>query len=290
MKRVLVTGGSGFVGGRLVRRLIAEGMDPVVLRRADADLRDASAVFDAVRRARPEIVFHCAFSSGHPKNAVQRLESLASSVMGTAYLAEAAAEAGVERFIHLGSSMVYGAEERAFRESDCMHPATSRGAAKACAALWLRQYAGSTGFPAVELRVFSVYGIGEGPHRFIPALLRAAITGEVMRLVAGPRHDFIYVEDVVDACLRVARVATPAGAVFNIGSGVSQTNEEVVEIARNLTGRPIPIAETPYPSSPADRAFWCADISAAREHLAWTPRHSLPEGLAETYDWMRQGG
>ena len=89
-----------------------------------------------------------------------------------------------------------------------MHPATSRGAAKACAALWLQQYAGSTGFPAVELRVFSVYGIGEGPHRFIPTLLRAAITGEVMPLVAGPRHDFIYVEDVVDACLCAARVAT----------------------------------------------------------------------------------
>ena len=53
MKRVLVTGGSGFVGGRLVRRLLAEGMDPVVLRRADTDLRDASAVFEAVRRARP---------------------------------------------------------------------------------------------------------------------------------------------------------------------------------------------------------------------------------------------
>ena len=92
MKRVLVTGGSGFVGGRLVRRLMAEGIDPVVLRRTDADLRDASAVFDAVRRARPEIIFHCAFSSGHPKNATQRLESLASSVMGTAYLAEAAAK------------------------------------------------------------------------------------------------------------------------------------------------------------------------------------------------------
>ena len=82
--------------------MMAEGMDPLVLRRAYADLRDASAVFDLVRRARPEIIFHCAFSSGHPKDATQRLESLASSVMGTAYLAEAAAEAGVERFIHLG--------------------------------------------------------------------------------------------------------------------------------------------------------------------------------------------
>ena len=290
MKRVLVTGGSGFVGGRLVRRLLAEGMEPVVLRRADTDLRDSSAVFEAVRRARPEIIFHCAISRGHPKNAAQRLESLASSVMGTAHLAEAAAEAGVQRFIHVGSSLVYGDQDREFHESDCMHPPTSRGAAKACAALWLQQYAAASGFPAVELRAFSVYGPGEGATRFIPTLLRAAMTGAVMHLVAGPRHDFIYVEDVVDACLCAARVATASGAVFNIGSGVSHANEEVVEMARQVTGQPIPIAETPYPSSPADRRFWCADISAAREQLGWTPRHSLPKGLAATYEWMRQGG
>ena len=69
MKRVLVTGGSGFVGGQLVRRLVAEGMEPVVLQRAETDLRDQAAVFNAVRQARPAIVFHCAISRGHPKNA-----------------------------------------------------------------------------------------------------------------------------------------------------------------------------------------------------------------------------
>lgn len=288
MKRVLVTGGSGFVGGQLVRRLVAEGMEPVVLQRAETDLRDQAAVFNAVRQARPAIVFHCAISRGHPKNAVQRLESLASSVMGTAYLAEAAAEAGVERFVHIGSSLVYGPQNREFREGDGMRPPTSRGAAKACAALWLRQYAESTGFPAVELRLFSVYGPGEGPHRFIPTLLRAAITGERMPLLASPKRDFIYIEDVLDACLCATRVATAPGAVFNIGSGVSRANQEVVEMARQVTGRPIPIAEAPHSGSPSDRAFWCADISAARERLAWAPRHSLPEGLAATYQWMRR--
>jgi nucleoside-diphosphate-sugar epimerase len=141
----------------------------------------------------------------------------------------------------------------------------------------------------VELRPFSVYGPWEGARRFIPTLLRAAMTGEPIPLVKGPRHDFIFVEDVVDACLCATRVATVAGAVFNIGSGVSTTNEAVVETTRQVTGRPIPIAEAPHPSSPADRAFWCADISAAREHLAWTPRHSLAEGLAATYEWMQRG-
>ena len=110
-----------------------------------------------------------------------------------------------------------------------------------------------------------------------------------MPLVRGPRHDFIFVEDVVDACLCAARVATAPGAVFNIGSGFPRPTKRWSETARQVTGRPIPIAEAPYPSSPADRAFWCADISAAREHLGWTPRRSLAEGLAATYEWMQRG-
>ena len=284
MKRVLVTGGSGFVGGRLVRRLLAEGLDPVVLRRADADLRDASAVFDAVRRVRPRSSFTVRFRAGIEECGAAA-GILASNVMDG--LSRRGGD-GSGRTIHpSGQFDGLRSEERAFRESDCMHPATSRGAAKACAALWLRQYAGSTGFPAVELRVFSVYGIGEGPHRFIPTLLRAAITGEVMPLVAGPRHDFIYVEDVVDACLCAARVATAAGAVFNIGSGVSPTNEEVV--ARE-SDRAADSDRRNALSQQSGGPGWCADISAAREHLAWTPRHSLPEGLGATYEWMRQGG
>src|SRR4051794_16871821 len=107
MSRILVTGGSGFLGGQLVNRLRAEGCDPVLLARPATDLRNPSAVFAAVRRAQPEIVYHFAISRGHPVNAQQRLESLECSVMGTAYLAEAAAEVGVKRFVHLGSSLVY---------------------------------------------------------------------------------------------------------------------------------------------------------------------------------------
>ncbi|MEO8369346.1 MAG: NAD(P)-dependent oxidoreductase [Candidatus Solibacter sp.] len=288
MTRVLITGGTGFVGGQLVKRLRAEGIETTLLQRPATDLRDRDAVFETVRRARPDIVFHCAISRGHPANAAQRLESLESSVMGTAYLAEAAAEAGVQRFVHIGSSLVYAPQEREFRESDPLRPPTSRGAAKACAALWLEQFARSTKFPAVELRLFSVYGPGEGERRFIPTLLRAALSGEPMPLLAAPPRDFIYIDDVIDACLAAARTSVAPGAVFNIGTGVCHTNQQVVAIARQVTGRPIPLADAPYPGSPSDRTHWLADISAARRDLGWSPRRSLPEGLAATWEYLRR--
>jgi nucleoside-diphosphate-sugar epimerase len=260
----------------------------VLSRAAGVDLRDGPAVRESLRAARPEVVFHCAMTAGHPKDAAARAESLGTSVVGTAHVAEAAAEVGVRRFVHLGSFLVYRRAERALVESDPIEPGTFRGVAKAAAALWLQQFARETHFPAVELRIFSVYGPGEPRTRFIPTLLDAALTSKTLPLRCGPRHDFVFVDDVVEACLLAASADVSPGDVFNVGSGSLHANEEVVDVARRATGRAIHVDEGAYPPSPADATHWQADIRAARERLGWAPAHSLAEGLAVTYEWMRK--
>jgi nucleoside-diphosphate-sugar epimerase len=104
-----------------------------------------------------------------------------------------------------------------------------------------------------------------------------------MPLVLGPRHDFVYVDDVVDACLAAIDAETAAGEIFNIGRGETWRNEEVVEVARRVTGQPIYYDETPSVTSPADSPFWQADISRAAESLGWKPKVSLEEGLTAMY-------
>lgn len=253
----------------------------------EADVRDHAAVRGILRHWRPEIVFHCAMTGGHPRDDEMKLEMLSTSVAGTANLLESAMEIGVRRFIHLGSFLVYGRQDRALRESDPIRPSTFRGSAKAVAAVCLRQLSAALHWPAVELRVFSVYGPWEPDHRFIPTLLRAAATGAGMPLRSGPRHDFVHVDDVVDACLLAAESALDPGDVVNIGSGRLWTNEEVVEAALQATARPIAIDEGAYPPSPADDGYWLADIQAARDRLGWSPSRSLADGLKTTYDWMQ---
>ncbi|MDX1982702.1 MAG: NAD(P)-dependent oxidoreductase [Bryobacteraceae bacterium] len=291
--RALITGGSGFVGGRLAAHLAVSGVEvtrvlrkPPANQRPDtflADIREFTAVRRVFQHARPDVVFHCAMTYGHPTGADDRLESLSTSVIGTANLAEAAAEAGVKRFVHLGSFLGYQPQVRAITESDPIGPLTPRGAAKAAASLWLRQFALANAFPAVELRIFSVYGPGEPPRRFIPSVLRAARTGTILPLLAGPSHDFVFVDDVVDACLRAASFNLTPGSVYNIAGGKAWKNEEVVEAARDVTGRPIDVAVGAYPRKPADEAFWLADISLAAEQLGWKPAHTFHGGLRETF-------
>ena len=300
----LVTGGHGFIGSNLARRLEVEGKTAVLSRpggsrwrlaglenriqTVEADIRDYETIHRAFARLRPEIVFHCAMPHGHPRTPDQRREFLDASVMGTVNVLEAAIQAGATRLVHLGSSLVYGPQARPLHEDDPMDPPTARGAAKAGAAIVVRQWAAAASLSTIELRLFSVYGPWEASSRFVPRLLSCAADGSTLPLCRGPKHDWVFVGDVVEACLKAVDSALGPGEVINIGSGELTDNDGVVAAASAATGRPIAAEPGGYQAGPQDAAPRQADISAARTRLGWAPRHSLAEGLAASYDWQKR--
>jgi nucleoside-diphosphate-sugar epimerase len=292
---ILITGATGFLGSRLLARLASAGAHCFAVARTarpvsagvtfvQADLRQPEEAAAAVRSIRPRWIFHCAMTPGHPNTSQERLAALQTSVLGTAALAEAAAECGVQRFVFTGSFLVYRRHHGALAETSPIEPHTFRGAAKAGAALWLQQFARAAGLPAVELRIFSIYGPGEPSRRFIPSLLRAAREGTALPLLPGPSHDFVHVDDVVDAALLAANTPVAPGSVYNITGGRAWRNEEVVEAAARTLRRTIPVDRDGYSPSPADAPFWLADISAAEAGLGWKPAYSLEDGLRQTYE------
>ncbi|WP_322797954.1 NAD-dependent epimerase/dehydratase family protein [Thermoflexus sp.] len=303
--RILITGGAGFIGANLVRRFLTLGAELHLVVRPEAkrwrlsgledhvtlhpvDVRDGVRVRQAVEAVRPHAVFHLAMPAGHPRTTDERLEALTVSVMGTAYLLEAAGAAGTARFVHVGSSLEYEPMARSLRESDPLRPNTDRGLAKMLASRLVEFYARFRGVPAIILRPFSVYGPWESPRRFIPTLLRAALRDEEIRLTApGYRHDWIFVADVVEACCRALEASVEPGEAFNIGTGVQWSNEEVVAIVEALVGRPLRRRIGEYPPSPPDRTCWVAEIEKAQRSLGWSPAWDLPSGLRATLTWMQ---
>lgn len=305
---ILITGGAGFIGAHLTRRLLEAGarvhlivrpgtdlrrlagmMDQVSIHRGD--LLDAGEVREVVTNVRPRWIFHLAVRRGHPRTPEERLELLRSSLMGTAHVLEAARYVGIARLIHIGSSLEYGPYPRAIRERDPLRPTTDRGVAKATASLLVAFYARAFGLPAVILRPFYVYGPGEPPEQLIPTLLRAALTGEEVRLTApGYRHDFVFVEDVAEACLRAATRSVRPGEAFNIGTGIQWTNEEVAAWVEFITGRSLRLRIGAHPPSPPDTSCWVADIRKAQRRLQWSPRWDLPAGLRRTLEWIHRHG
>jgi nucleoside-diphosphate-sugar epimerase len=303
---VLVTGGAGFVGANLVRRLLAEGahvhvivrpqtdtwrLDDVraALRWHAADLTEARRVSEIVRAVRPDVIFHLAKHRGDPVG-MDYSAAYSANVHATLALLEAAHAHGVRRFVHSGSSLEYDLTRSPLREADPGVPLSVHGVTKAAASILVQHFARRHGLPAVVLRLFTVYGPWEGHSRFVPRGVMAALTSQPLA-VTDPRlclsHDWIHVDDVVEAC--VASVSAPdvAGEIINIATGTATSNDEVLSAIERASGARITRDTQPFPARAWDTAVWVADVAKARERLRWSATRDLQGGIAHTVDWFR---
>jgi nucleoside-diphosphate-sugar epimerase len=301
----LVTGGSGFVGANIVRRLLTNGVKVHLLLRPKTnrwrlsglehrvvvhvgDITNPAVVSSVFRRIRPHFVIHCAMSNGHPRDPSEERDTFCVSALGTLNLLHASLSVNIQKFVHTGSSTEYGMRSLPLTERLHMRPATFRGLAKACATIICDYFARRHTLPIVNLRLFSVYGPWEAPSRFIPRVLCVALWGGEVPLTAKDAyHDFVFVGDVVDAYLKALTTPLPNGSVFNIGTGKQWGNRQVVELVAQLVGRPIAIKVGAHPQHPTDTHCWVANIDKASRLLGWRPTNELPDGLRATMEWMR---
>jgi UDP-glucose 4-epimerase len=304
MKRVIVTGGTGFVGANLARRLLADGHEVHLLLRpgwqpwriegirADVQLHelrieDPDAVKGTVARIRPEWVFHLAAHGAYSWQTDVR-EMTQTNLLGTINLVTAGVQAGCAAFVHAGSSSEYGFKAHAPAETEALEPNSAYAVTKAAATMYCRFLAQSRVARVTTLRLYSVYGPYEDPRRLVPALIVQGLRGGWPAL-ADPRtaRDYVYIDDVVTAFLAAAdHLRENAGAVYNVGTGRQVSLREAVEAVR---GSLAVTAEPHWGSMPSrswDTACWVADSRLIQRELGWTPRHSFEEGLRKAIEWF----
>jgi GDP-4-dehydro-6-deoxy-D-mannose reductase len=277
--RALVTGAGGFIGRHLVRRLERDGYDVVPLTRAEADLTDPHALAAAVRAADPDVAFHLAAarSKGSPAD---RVATATVNALSGLWLVESLPER-CQVVVRLGSSTEYAESDLPMDEETPLAPRGFFGRTKAAGSLLLTAAAHERGIRSAVLRAFQVYGPGDKPTRFVPSVLRAAREGTVLPLTEpGHRRDWVWVGDVVDACVRAARASDlPSGEVLNIGTGVQTTNEALVALASRVAGVAIQTDVGAHPGAEWDTSDWVADSSRAKQLLGWQAETDLLEGL-----------
>ncbi|WP_437280966.1 NAD(P)-dependent oxidoreductase [Sorangium sp. So ce375] len=300
---VLVTGATGFIGAALAARLAAAGARTACIVRADSPRRGRLAgvagvevtpvssfstpeLARAVAAIRPEVVFHLAASGVNPSERDPELVVDGNVGLTTRLLAALAATEAHRpaRFLHAGSCSEYApAEEPARLRED--HPLESTcvyGAAKAAAYLCGKAVAARLRIPFVALRLFGVYGPGEGPARLIPHLIARFRAGEAPALTPGAQaRDLTYVDDVIEAL--IAAATSPRlepGQAYNVCSGVPVRVREVAERVARAAGWPgddLGLGRRPYRD---DEPMWIVgDPSRFAEATGWRPRVPLDEGV-----------
>ncbi|MEK7217476.1 MAG: NAD-dependent epimerase/dehydratase family protein [Patescibacteria group bacterium] len=305
-KKVLISGASGFIGANLVRALLVRGDEVHVLSRPDSfrwrldqikkklkfhniQISDKESVLRIVKDVQPEQVFHLAHFGG---NAGENDFGLIQKVVigGTGALFEACGKVNsVKSIVNVGSSSEYGAKQSIMKEKMLLEPNTPYGCAKAWATLYGQYLASEKNIPITTLRLFSVFGPWESPPRFMPSVILSCLRG-VAPKVTNPLlvRDFIFVDDVVRACLLVADNPHP-GEVINIGFGRQMTLGEATDIVLKNMGAGVSI-EIGGEGRSYDKTdvVWQADISKAKKLLGWKPEFTQKEAIIKTIKWFNE--
>ena len=304
-KRVIVTGGGGFLGANLTRMLLEHGHEVHLLVRPGhnywrikailddvylhaVELQDSPHLDEIIKRIKPDWVFHLA-AHGAYSHQTDVNQIIQVNIQGTINLVQACMENGFEAFINTGSSSEYGFKDHAPEETDLLEPNSYYAVSKASASLFCRYVSQSEGLNIITLRLYSVYGPWEEPTRLIPTLITKGLKGKLPPLVSpNAAHDFVYVDDVCNAYLIAATShILERGAIYNVGTGVQISMEEAVQAARDILN----ISDKPEWGSMTDRHWstniWVADNRKIREDLSWQPHYSFELGLKHTLNWFR---
>jgi dTDP-glucose 4,6-dehydratase len=312
-KRVLVTGGAGFISSNVIRHLLeateydvvsldaltyagnlenlADVMSHERLAFVHGDIRDADLVAEIV--AEVDVIVNAAAESHVEKSILEGAsEFVTTNVEGTQILLDAIRQAAVDRFILISSSEVYGtAESDPMDEEHPLNPRSPYAATKAGADRLAYSYFVTYGLPIVILRPFNNYGPRQHWEKVVPRFVTSALSDEPLT-VHGDGHasrDWLYVEDDAEAIVAAieADLDAVAGEVINVATGVDVSVSEIADLVLELLGKPasLKVNVTERPGQ-VDRHI--GSIDKAAELLGWSARTSFEEGLARTVAWYRE--
>ncbi len=307
--RYLVTGGAGFIGSNIVDELLRRGHSVTVLddfssgkeenlshalakiRLIRGDICDLEAAREACEGA--DYVLHLAARTSVPRSVKDPIETSHVNIDGTLNVLVAARDARVRRVVYAASSAAYG-ETPSLPKTETMPPApiSPYGVTKLVGEMYAQVFGRAYGLENVSVRFFNVFGPRQDPSsqysgvlsRFILAMLEGS--APIVYGDGEQSRDFTYVDNVVDISLRACEARSVSGKVFNAGTGVRISLNEVLRILGQIMAAPV---RAKYdPPRPGDILHSQADISLAAKFLGYSPCVGFEEGLRRTWKWYSE--
>lgn len=307
--RILVTGGAGFIGSHLVRRLVMQSGHRVVnldalkysgnpanvhdlegherYRFVHGDIGNQKLVESLMEEHRLEGVINCAAETHVDRSILDPGAFSRTDVVGTGVLLEAARQAGVKRFLQVSTDEVYGSVETGrSTEEDLLAPRSPYSASKAGGDLLALSYWTTHRFPVMVTRGSNTYGPNQYPEKFIPLFVTNAIDDEPLPLYGDgrQRRDWLAVQDHC-AGIEQAFFHGDPGQIYNIGGGNERENLTVAEQLLAVLGKPKSLIRFVQDRPGHDRRY-AVDCSKLNR-LGWQPSVPFDKGLKDTVEWYQ---
>ena len=306
--RILVTGGSGFIGSNFIRYMLDECPDDVIINLDKltyagnpdnlkdvennpnysfvlGDICDQNIVDRLMQEQSIDYIVHFAAESHVDRSIVDGSAFIRTNLLGTYTLLDSALRHGVEKFIHISTDEVYGsAIKGSFKETDILNPSSPYSSSKAGSDLLVRSYHTTHDLPVIITRCTNNFGPYQHPEKLIPLFITNLLEDEKVPVYGTGQNvrDWIYVLDhchAIDFILRHGKV----GEIYNIGGGVERTNLEITERVLGILGKDSSMIEY-VTDRPGHDFRYSLDCSKLRG-LGWVPEYDFECALEKTVGW-----
>lgn len=308
MKRLLITGGAGFIGSNFIRHILNKYSDYSITnldkltycgnldnlkdvekdkryKFVKGDIADPAVVKGVVKDC--DMIVHFAAETHVDRSISDPYSFVRTNVVGTHTLLEAAKTGGVERFIHISTDEVYGSIEKgSFKEGDPLEPNSPYSAAKAGSDLLARSYFVTFRLPVIITRSSNNFGPYQYPEKVVPLFVTNLLQNKKVPLYGDGMNvrDWLFVLDNCEAIDTVMHEGKP-GEIYNIGAGSETTNKELTYSILELLGKGREFVEAVKDRPGHDRRY-SLDISKIKK-LGWKPKHDFKKALEFTINWYR---
>ena len=305
-KRILVTGGAGFIGSHLTRNLVSKGADVTVLVKyksiidnvrlssvwnniniKEVDLRNLDSL-SQLKNQNFDIVFHLAAYNHVGDSFLHVNESLMSNAIATANLLESGIEYG--RFIYTATSEVYGFQKNVpFSENSQPFPISPYAIGKYAGELYARMKRHQSDMPILVIRPFNTFGPYQSDRAVIPELIIKCLRGLPIETTLGKQtREFNYIENIIKGFLLMAQVEPIPDEVINVGSGEEIAIRDLVKKIHKLCDSNSELRIGSISNRPTEIWRMFADNQRAQDLLDWKPSVPFEEGLKKTILWFKK--
>lgn len=303
-KTFLVTGGYGFIGSHLVRRLLKLQAKVVILARKssnpwrlkevlksiklyEVDIRDKIKVQNIIKQIRPDYIFHLAAYGVNSTN-TDYMNAIETNVVGTINIIQATKSIDCKKIINIGSSSEYGNKSESIQEDMALTPVDIYGSSKAAATILAHQIAADNNANLITLRPFGIFGEGEEPHKIFSYIILQVLQNRNVDLtLCNQLRDYCYIDNIIDACMLTIENNSIQNEIFNIGSGEIHPLKHYVELLfKHLqTDKRPNYGALSYRTN--ERWISKPNINKIKSMLSWEPRINIEEGIIKTVNWYK---